>query len=313
MQRALTVVLSVCILTQISCLDAPRDNIYDPANPNKASLSLVCYELGSYALAGAVVNLVHDNEIAASDTTDEQGIAVFDEIDPGVYCLTGTAPYFGAIEYGPESLWAGVQITDYRMEFLTLDFDDDPAGTASPHRFLAVGGIWAVEDDIEEPQAHSTPHVYHGIDSSATSYTLSLCEPEAQHFFLEAHLRVATSSQSNWQTGVVFRHQDDDNCYLLLIAPETTYCYAVVNGRMTALRAIDRITAIDTWHTVRVERREGELSMRVIIDEAVLFAVYDSIFTGGRVGLVVSNGEGPAPASVFFDDVTLDVTHTHVE
>ncbi len=313
MQRALTALLSICVLIQISCLDAPHDNIYDPANPNKASLSLMCYELGSYSLAGAVVNLVHDNEIVASDTTDDQGIAVFDEIDPGIYYLRGTAPYFGAVEYGPESLWAGVQNTDYRVEFLTLDFDGDPTGTASPYRFLAVNGIWAIVDYIEDPQAHSTPHVYQGIDSSTTSYTLSLCEPEAQHFFLEAHLRVAASSQSNWQTGVVFRHQDNNNCYLLLIAPQTTYCYSVVNGQMIALRIIDRITAIDTWHTLRVERREGELSIRVSIDEAVIFTVYDGTFTGGRVGLIVSNGEGPAPATVFFDDVTLDLTHTHVE
>lgn len=312
MQRTLTAFIGIFSLVQVSCLDAPRDNIYDPGNPNKASISLICYELGSYTLAGAIVNLLHDNEIVASDTTDEHGVAVFEEIDPGVYYLRGIAPYYRAIEYGPESLWASVQISDYRMKFLTLDFDDDPVGTASPHRFLSVSGIWAVEDYIEEPQAHSTPHVYQGIDST-TSYALSLCEPEAQDFLLEVHLKVAASSENNWQAGVVFRHQDNNNCYLLLITPEQAYCYSVVNGQVMVLRVIDRIFAVDSWHVLRVERRESEPMIRVIIDEAVLFSVYDNIFTDGRSGLIVSNGEGPAPVTVSFDDVTLDVTHTHTE
>jgi len=313
MPRFLTIVWSIVALLLTACLDAPRDNIYDPENPNKAYLSMNIYGLGIYPLEGAVANLLRDGNVIKSDTSNELGAVVFENIDPGIYYFTAAASHYSPIEQGPESLWAGGYIADRRIEFLTLHFEDDLLGASSPHCFIASSGAWVIDEDTEEPEAHSTPNVYQGVDSSSSGYSLSLCEPEAQYFLLEAKLKVAASSENNWHAGVVFRFQDENNCYKLLISPDTTYCYYLVNGQPIYLNIKERAFAVDTWHTLKVERRRGESTIRISINNTVLFTSYDNIFSEGQVGLFVSNNDGPAAATTNFDDVTVDLTNTDVQ
>jgi hypothetical protein len=312
MLRFPLIALTVFVLPLISCLDAPRDNIYDPENPNKAYFSMNVYELGSFPFEGAVVNLMQENEIIKSDTTDDEGFAFFEEVDPGVYYINTAVNHYKTVEQGPESLWAGSYLENNRMELLTLHFEDDLLGIPSPYRFIAHSGDWAVTEYAEEPQEHSTPHVYQGNDNSLSGNALALCGPETQYFLLSTKLKVI-SPDNTWSTGVVFRFQDDHNYYALTLSPDTTYCYYLMNGQPNYVRIIERESTVDVWHTIKVERREGELTIRVSINNAVLFSLYDNIFAGGQVGLIVSNNDSPDIVTINFDDVTVDLTWTHLQ
>ncbi len=313
MQRFPLLVLGIFSLFLITCLDAPRDNMYDADNPNKAYLSMNFYELGLYPIEGSVVHLIQNDTIVKSDTTDSSGIADFEEIDPGIYYIAATTEHYQTIESGPESLWAGFYVVDHRMEFLTLHFEDDLLGIPSPHRLTTESGYWAVVVSDEEPQAHSTPHVYLGNDSMPSGCALSLCEFDAQHFLFSVKLKMLGTEESNWNTGVVFRFQDKYNYYALTLSPDTTYCYVLKDGQLSYLRVIARETKVDTWHNIKVEHRDGEPTIRINVDDAVYFALYDNILSGGRVGLIVSDDDGPTPASTYFDDFTLDLSYSHVQ
>ncbi|UCF71082.1 MAG: hypothetical protein JSW49_02060 [candidate division WOR-3 bacterium] len=313
MQRLPFLIVGISVLFFITCLDAPRDNMYDADNPNKAYFSMIVYELGLYPIEGSVVNLTQNDTIVKSDTTDSNGIAAFEEIDPGIYYITATTEYYQPIASGPESLWAEAYVVDHRMEFLTLHFEDDLLGTPSPYRLMIESGHWAVVVSDEEPQTHSTPHVYLGNDSMPSGCALSLCELDAEHFFFSVRLNVLGTEESNWNAGVVFRFQDKYNYYALTLSPDTTYCYVLRDGQLSYLRAIARETKVDTWHNIKVEHREGEPTIRINIDDAVYFALYDNILSGGRVGLIVSDNDGPIPASTYFDDFTLDLSYSHVQ
>ena len=312
-KRALLIpVVCVLALTLQTCLDAPHDNIYDPENPNKVHVSLNVNEIGLYELQGAVVSLLREDTIAYSDTTDEQGAVVFEEVNPGIYYLLAEANYLAAVRLGPDSLWAGDEV-NYKLELRTLDFEDDIPGTPSPHRFAAQTGTWVIKEDDGQYAAHSVPNVYQGIDSIPQETTLSLCDTEAQYFLIETALKVDTASAENWRAGIVFRYQDEDNCYMLLLSKDSIECYCRRAGQQTLVRTLVIGTNVGEWHTIRAERREVENYVRIRIDDYVLFSLYDDQLSGGQVGLMVSNVADSSPVIVSFDDVTIDVTNTHIQ
>lgn len=312
MHRSLSYIFCVILISLNGCLDAPHDNVYDPKNPNKAYLLLNVNELGLYDLQGAIVSLLVEDSIAQSDTSDELGVVAFEKVDPGVYYLLTEATYYSALEQGPESLWAGAEV-NRKIELVTLDFEDDYAGISSPYRFNAMNGTWTIIADTEQPEAHSAPQVYQGSDINPEEIALSLCDTEALHFLFQIRMKVEITSNENWQAGVVFRYQDEDNCYRLLLSTDTIRCYALINGQHTELRQVVKESNTGEWHTIRVERRDGESYIRIIIDNAVLFSLFDNVFSGGRIGLIVSNGDFFEPTTVNFDDVTIDLTHTHLQ
>jgi hypothetical protein len=311
-RRILIPISCVLTLQLISCLDAPRDNIYDPENPNRVSISLNVNEIGLYDLQGASVSVVREDTVAYSDTTDEHGTVVFEEVNPGIYYFLAEATYYSTVQRGPDSLWAGDEV-DYKLELRTLDFEDDIPGTPSPHRFAAGTGTWAIKEDGGQSESHSVPNVYQGIDSSSEETALSLCDTEAQYFLLEMAFKVDAPSAENWLAGVVFRYQDDDNCYRLLLSHDTINCYCRISGQQTLLHTAARETNVDVWHTIRVERREGENYVRIRVDDYVLFSLYDDLLFEGQFGFIVSGGVEFSPVIVNFDDVTIDVTNRYLQ
>lgn len=311
MNRVTIISLMAAILLS-TCLDAPRDNVYDPENPDRAYMSVVMYEFGLYPMEGAVACLTQEGEIIKADTSDLLGQVEFEEIVPGIYGISGEALHYSAAAYFPESIWAGEYITDLRMEFHTLDFEDDSQGTSSPYRFEPTHGAWAIIEDNQQPGAHSTPQVYTSIDSSSNECAITLCEPEAHKFMFEARMKVSESSGSNWQAGVIFRYQDENNYYSFTVSPETTFCSLVLNGQHTYIRIRVRESAPDIWQNMQVEHREGDYTIRLSIDDVVVFSLIDDIFAGGRVGLIASDCNQPSPVYVNFDDVTLDLTHLYM-
>ena len=312
MNRA-TIISLLAVVFLSTCLDAPRDNIYDPKNPDRAYMLATAYEFGLYPLEGAIVFLTHESEIVRTDTSNDIGEVEFDEIVPGVYGISGEVLHFSSVSYLPDSIWAGEYITDLRIEFRTLEFEDDIPNTSSPHRFEPIHGIWAITEDAQHPEAHSTPNVYKGVDSSSNESAIALCEPEAHKFLIEAKLKVEESSGPTWQAGIIFRYQDEYNYCSFTISPETTFCSQVINGQHTYTRIKVHESTAGTWQCLLVECHEMYSMMKMYIDDDVIFSLTDNIFTGGKVGLIASDNDQPSPVFVNFDDVTLDLTQPYVQ
>ncbi len=305
----ITFVIALCAT---GCLDAPHDNPYDPENPNKAFLSVTVNELGQFDLQGATVDLVRDETTVQSDTSNEHGIVIFENIDPGIYQLRTEAMYYAPVEQGPETLWAGFEISR-NIDMNTLHFDDEMTGTSSPHRLTPVTGMWEIVEDYDQPEAHSTPNVYQGIDGDPEEISLALCDGPTQAFLIEAKLKVDAASTENWRAGIVFRYQNALNGYRLLLSSDTVQCYYLVNGQFNEVRSVERELTTDTWHTIRVGRNQSEGLIRIILNNEHLFTVNDIVFFGGQVGLLISNGDGFVPAIVNFDDVTTDLTYSYIQ
>jgi len=299
-------------LCATGCLDAPHDNPYDPENPNKAYLSLAVNELGQFALQGATVDLVHDETTVQSETSNEDGVVIFDNIDPGIYQLRTEAMYYSPVEQGPETLWAGFEISR-KIDMITLHFDDETTGISSPHRLASITGMWEIVEDQDQPEAHSTPNVYQGIDGEPEEISLALCENSSQSFLIVAKLKVDGASSENWRAGIVFRYQDALNCYRLLLSSDTIQCYYLVNGQFNEVRSVETELATDTWHTISVGRNQSEGLIRISLNNEYLFIVNDIVFMGGQVGLMISNGDDFVPAIVKFDDVTIDLTYSYTQ
>jgi hypothetical protein len=297
------------LLTITACLDAPRDNKYDPENPDQAYLSAFVYELGSYPMEAAIVSLTQDNTTIKSDTSDPAGIIEFEDIIPGIYDITAEALYYSAVSYPPESLWAGVYIESLRIELNTLDFEDDTQGSASPYRFEPVTGSWRIDEDNHQPEAHSAPQVYRGLNNITNGNAISLCPTLAESFLFEANVKVDTSSGDSWRAGFVMRYQDLDNHYAITIAPDTVYCDVVINGQKTTIHATAQVSVPGVWQRLRIERPYGWIFIRVSLNNDLMISVYDNMLSGGQLGLLVGNEDVPVSTTAFFDDVTLDLTY----
>lgn len=308
MMKASIISIFLLILST-TCIDAPRDNMYDPENPDRAYLSAFVYELGFYPLDAAVVLLTQNSTIVQSDTSDHGGTIEFEEITPGIYDIYAEALYYSTATYPPEGLWAGVYIESLRIELNTLDFEDETLGTSSPHKFEPLTGSWIITEDIQQVETHSVPQVYRGSDSAANDIAISLCRTEAESFLFEANIKVDTSSGNNWRAGFVIRYQDVDNYYIVTISPDTVYCDLVMNGQKTNIHAKVQASIPGVWQKLRMERPAGWIFIRFSLNNALLFSVYDDILSSGRLGLFAYNEEKPAITTAYFDDVTLDLTY----
>ncbi len=289
----------------VNCLDAPRDNKYDPGNPDRVQLAGTVYELGVHSLEGAVVQLMKDGEIIAAETSSTQGSFEFNEIASGIYSISAETRFYAALQFFPESLWAGQDIQDFDIAFCTFHFDDDEKGASKPHRFESISDMWEIVDDMEQPEEHSVPHVYRGTDSDASGYALSLCDTELEQFLFETKLKVLASSGTKWQAGVVFRYQDPDNYYSISIAPETTFCKLVKEGQDVLILYITIDSAKEVWYSLKVEYMEGYHVITVYGRSGLLFALIDTVFTGGMIGVFSHSDEQAMMTSVNFDDITI--------
>ena len=306
-----TIISLLAVFALSTCLDAPRDNIYDPKNSDKAYMLATVYEFGQFPLESALVCLTHEGEIVKAGTSNALGEVEFEEIPPGVYGITGQVLHYSSVLQFPDSIWAGEYITDHRIEFCTLEFEDDIPNTSSPHRFEPICGLWAITEDNQNPEAHSTPQVYTGIDSSSNESTIALCEPVAHKFQFGAKLKVEEYAGPTWQVGLIFRYQDENNYCSFTISPETTFCSQVINGQRTNTRIAVRESAVGTWQYLLAECHQVYSMLKLYIDGVTIFSLPDPAFVDGKVGLIVSNSNQPSPVFVNFDDVTLDLTHSY--
>jgi hypothetical protein len=310
----ITIIIGIALILVITaCIDAPHDNVYDPKNPDRAYLSVLLYEIGSYPLNDAAVFLTQNSTTIKSDTTDPEGTAEFDEIIPGIYDVRVEALHYSTVTCTAESLWAGVYIENQRIELNTLDFEDETYGTSSPYMFEPLSGPWTITEDLQLPASHSTPKVYCVSNNSANDIAISLCQPETESFLFQAKIKVDTSSGDSWRAGVTMRYQDAGNYYTVALSPDTVYCDLVTNGQKTNIQTKATESDPGVWHTMTIEKPNDWFFIRLTLDNTLLFTVYDNVFPGGQVGLIAYNAAGSSTTTVYFDDVTLDLTYGSTE
>jgi len=297
------------LLTITTCIDAPRDNKYDPKNPNRAYLSASIYEIGLFPLEAATVDLTQNSTIVQSDTSGPDGTAEFEEIVPGIYTICADALHYSTVICPVETLWAGTYLESLRLEFNTLDFEDEIAGTSSPHRFVPLSGSWTIANDSQQPELHSTPNVYRASDIITTEAAVSLCQAETESFLFNARMKVDVSSGNSWRAGLVMRYQDAGNYYRFMLSSDTAYCDLVMNGQTINLQAEARESDPGVWQKLSIEKPDSWIFVRLNVNDLPVFTVYDNVFPGGQVGLITYTEEGSETVTVYFDDVTLDLTY----
>lgn len=296
------------ILANVVCIEAPRDNTYDPKNPDRAYVSAFVQEQGFYPMEAAIVSLTQDNVVVHSDTSDPAGMIEFREIRPGIYDLHAQALHYSTVTMPAESLWAGAEIESLRIELNTLDFEDEIVGTSSPYNLETLTGSWFITEDHEQPEIHSAPRVYGGRNNT-NEKAISLCWAEAESFLFEANIKVDTSAEDGWRAGLVIRYHDANNYYMITIASDTINCDMVINGQTTRISTKVQESTPGVWQKFRIERPDAWIFIRVSLDDELVFTIYDNYLSSGKVGLLVYNEEEFGVTTAYFDDVALDLTY----
>jgi hypothetical protein len=301
--KKMSVLTSIFFFLLITCLNAPHSNKYDPENPHKARVEGYIHEPDNLVLEGAVISLLLNNKVVQTDTSDQEGWYKLDKIDPGVYKIMAEAQYYAALEFYPESLWAGTYIP-FSLSFSTFNFEGDPPGTATPYGFEVLKGNWQIVEDSQQPNQHSIPNVYHGNDDDTNGYALVLFRSALKDCSFGAKIKVLSSSGANWKTGIVFRYQNADNYYLFDVKTDSIAVRKIKNGIEETVNSAPGNFPKDIWYTLAVEC--DSIFIRTYLNRAMLFyLVADSFFQDGDTGLWVLNQESGTTASAYFDDVTI--------
>jgi hypothetical protein len=299
----------ICSFAYTGCINAPRDNKYDPDNPDKAEMTGGACEPDGRIIAGANADLMHDynDEVVRSDTSDSSGSFYFDKIDPGIYRIHALAPHFSGVYTGPESLWGGTRLDGYRLYFTTFHFEDDAEG-AMPYGFSNITGRWAIARDPSQANEHSAPNVSRGANIGAydPDPSLAIFRSKAQYPDLEVKLKVLSSSGSQWQTGIVFRYQDKSNYYFVKMAPDTAEIGFKKDNNITIVADTSLTFLTETWYTLKISC--DSLFTSVCMNDSCIFRTYTFayVFPDGSFGMLVSSREPGVTATVNFDDIFVD-------
>jgi hypothetical protein len=289
------IILGITILI-ISCLKPPRDNPYDPDNPNKANLTGIVRSADG-RIAGAEVKLYTiDDELYDTTSTDDQGMFEFTKINPGIYKVKAFAPYYLPAECEPESLPAGssdtIELYFYGIKFT---FDDDTVGTIEPFDFRRIFGNWKVMPDTTAP---SEPNVYNCYGQKG----LVLYNKEVSDFSIGVNFKFNSPIDTLSNTGIILRLKDSLNHYVVLASRRILSFVKIKNGTPTTLATAQIDIFHNQWYELWVEAY-GE-HYKVYFDGELKIDKSDGEFSKGMIGLWV-NREQPPQISVNFDDVVI--------
>ena len=291
----------ILLLILSSCLNAPRNNKFDPRNPDKITIYGTCVEFDSSSLNGVNVYLVLDENIIKTDTSDDDGDYELNEIDPGVYSVRAEAKYYKPTILDAETLTAGMDAVHYFL-YNSLHFEDDPSGNPEPYSFQVKRGDWRIKDDMTQPAFHTTPHVYQGFYNDTAGYCLTVCAKTVQDFVAKTKLVVTTASSSDWQAGIVFHFQDIGNYYLLQFSADTIRFLKVAGGIQTELSSCSTSIPLGAWSDITVGSR---YSMAFCyFNNTFQTAMIDNSFTQGFTGFWLSNRQPAEVTEINFDDLT---------
>ncbi len=283
----------------LNCLNAPRNNKYDPDNPDKSEINGIIYEPDSLKVSGVLIYLINCSDSSVqTDTSDNSGYFSFMHINPGIYKIFTRTKYFKSGVIENESLWAGTKLPNYSIFFKTFHFEDDGIGSV-PYGFNSVSGDWYVVADTD------TNHIYNGSDDYDNIPSISLFRNRTQGFKFELKIRISSSSGENWEMGILLWYQNNSNYYCLRITKSFTQLCLIKDGVETKLYTKSLSTIEDIWHYVTTVKTEGGLL--IYLDGNFLFPIslISTEFEDGYWGLYVFSRAPGITASVDFDDISL--------
>ncbi|MCX7995758.1 MAG: carboxypeptidase-like regulatory domain-containing protein [candidate division WOR-3 bacterium] len=283
-----------------NCINAPRNNKYDPDNPNKSEISGTIFEPDSLTVSNVILNLVDQNgNIVRCDTSDNSGNFTLRRIDPGIYTITAKTEYYKDVIIENESLWAGTKLTNYGIFFTTFHFEDDEINTV-PYGFTRISGDWCVKADNKN-------YIYRGSDSDDDEPAISLFRNRTSAFKFELMFRVLPNSGQNWETGILLWYQDKLNCYRIKITKSLAQYSLVKNGVETNLYTKSIEITEGTFHNLKAVHTGDALI--IYLDEIFLFpaSLISLAFENGYWGIYVFNHNTNMTTSIDFDDIYLKI------
>lgn len=290
------ILIPIIIILMASCLKPPRDNEFDPDNPNKAYLTGIITTPYGKANNCKVKLLTFDHKLYDSTFSDAEGRYEFSHIDPGIYKVMAFAPYYLPAEYYPESLSAGTSDTvDLYFSAMLFDFDSDTVGTIEPFDFKRVIGNWQVQNDNSAP---SPPNIYNCF----SPHGLALYNPTLENFSVGIDFKINTPPDTVSQVGVVVRLQDSLNYYTVSVSRIMLSFCKIVDGDLTIIDAVPILLAHNMWYKLWVDVCDDQF--KVFFNDELKIDKTDDTFKEGKTGLLVE-GEGQNPISANFDNVVI--------
>jgi hypothetical protein len=301
--RRLSLYILIGALFLGECINAPRDNKYDPKNPDKAYLSGHTCEPDGSILSDVIVKLHNDDNIIQVDTSDVEGIFEFDEITPDIYKISAETQYYTRLEIYPESLWAGTADTNYDIYFTTFDFEDEQAGTTTPYGFSIAYGSWRIDQDFQQPEKHSVAQVLNIAHNDTTERAIAFYHSSIRNFLFDVKFKILNSSGNQWEAGIILRYQDESNYHSIRICSDTVSFITVKGGNEVQRRTNIMNVTKNIWHSLEADCEEHLMIIR--LDDEFMFTVIDGDFLSGLIGLWALNQQTGTTTSVHFDDVTI--------
>jgi len=293
----------VFLCSTLACIDAPRDNIYDPKNPDRACIRGTVYEPDGLPVPNTTVSLISENGDVRSTISDDSGVYRISDIIPDIYRIKVEAPYYyDTLSFYPESLWAETDSTGFDFYLTTLTFEDDDIGTQNPHAFTATSGIWTVVRDTGSSIFHSIPNVYKGIDTHSTGFASTLFRSIIYDFSCNVNFKVESSSVQSWQAGIIFRYQNQYNHYLVAVSRDSLGFYVIKDSTVKISHCIPGIFECGQWYSIGVVCHLNLIT--VFLNDTARLFINDNIFNKGYCGLYASNRNITGESTqILFDDV----------
>lgn len=305
----LSMIFCLSLLIVTGCLEPPRDNPYDPNNPDKGYLSGTAYDHVGDFLEGATVRLTLEDEDKYSTQTDFQGNYEFPEVDPGLYTVIAGAPYYDTLYFENVEIKSYTDNDSFDLYFnaLYFNFENEQVGTVEPYGFRHIIGTWQIQEDYGEPTRHSTPMVYSATNSaSSTTYSLVVLKDTLDDFSIGVNIKILGSSGWSWRTGLILRYQDANNYYLIQFTTSALSLVKVRDGSPLPIAVIDTLTfSADTWYYVAAHLMGNQIIVYLNNEELLVINDSTSPLLAGVSGLWLKSDDPTTDASANFDDVQL--------
>ncbi|MDH4211068.1 MAG: carboxypeptidase regulatory-like domain-containing protein [candidate division WOR-3 bacterium] len=305
--RRLLVTVCLTLLVTLACLEPPRDNPYDPNNPDKGYLAGTAYDHTGAFLEGATVKLKIGDEDKYSTQTDFEGNYEFAEVDPGLYTLVAEAQFYSTLYFEDVEIKSYTHMDSFDLYFqeLYFNFENEQSGTGEPFGFRQLIGTWQIQEDYGEPVQHSAPMVYTATNNTTTSaYSFAAVRDTLDDFWFGANIKILGSSGWAWRVGLVLRYQDANNYYLVQFTTSSISVVKIRDGSPLPMAIADTMNfAADTWYFVAAHLHGNNIE--VYLDYAELFNLDDasSPLLDGISGLWLKSDDPAEEAKANFDDV----------
>jgi hypothetical protein len=303
----LSIAACLVLLATLACLEPPRDNPYDPNNPDKGYLAGTAYDHNGDFLEGAMVKLRIGDVDEYTTQTDFQGNYEFAEVDPGLYTLVAEAQYYSTLYFEEVEIKSYTHEDSFNLYFqeLYFNFESEQVGTVEPFGFRRLTGTWQIQEDHGEPAQHTVPMVYAATNITTSSdYSLAVVRDTLDDFLVGANIKVLGSSGWAWRTGLVLRYQDANNYYLVQFTTSSISLVKIRDGSPLPLAIADTLNfAADTWYYIAAQLYGNNI--KIYLDFSELFNVDDtsSPLLGGVSGLWLKSDDPSLEARANFDDV----------